>query len=200
MPATVQEVTPRKGQAGGRRRQAGHDGDGQRALQGEQRAVLVQLRLDAVYAQMADIAFAARRVQHDEQAVLAFGHHDVVDDAAQLVGQQGVALAARCQAHDVAGRQLLQRGGGVLPVQRDLAHVGDVEQAGVGARMGVFGERAGELHRQRPAGEIDHAPAQATVQRVQRRGARGRGGITVWQVGHSVWFRAHEVRSGRPAV
>ena len=55
----------------------------------------------------------AAGVDHQEQPVVAqIGDHQVVEDAAGLVGEQRVALPPGLQAGDVAGHQRLQRRGG----------------------------------------------------------------------------------------
>ena len=79
----------------------------------------------------------ARGVDDQEQpAVVLLGgrarHHQVVDDAAGIVQQLGVALLARLQVQDVGRHQGFQRGGGgrvAGPDQEGLPHVRDVEQA-----------------------------------------------------------------------
>ena len=56
------------------------------------------------------------------------------------------------------------------PDQEGLAHVGDVEQAGVLARPVVLGEDAGRvLHRHVVAGERHHAGAERDVLALERR-------------------------------
>ena len=103
-------------------------------------------------------------------------HHQVVENAAGVVGELGVALPARRNAKDVLRHQPLQRQRGVLDLagfrpQRDLAHMRDVEQAGGAAGMQVFPEHAGgELHRHVVAGERHHLAAAGHVQRMQRGG------------------------------
>jgi hypothetical protein len=84
--------------------------------------------------------------------------HQVIDDAAFVIEQQAVALLAGLQADHVHGNQGLERGCGVSTHQAQLAHVRDVEQAGGGAGVVVFGHQAGRvLHRHRIAGKRHHA-------------------------------------------
>ena len=89
-----------------------------------------------------------------------------------VVGELGVARAARRQALDVAGHQPLQRRRGVRAVEPDLAHVRDVEQGGGGPAVLVLGQDAGRvLDRHLPAGERHQLAAELAVQIVQRRAA-----------------------------
>ena len=81
---------------------------------------------------MREVVVLAAGVDHQEQPVLAeIGDHQVVDDAARLVGEQRVALPPRLQPEQVAGHQPLQRSRGVGAGQRRLAHMRDVEQRGL---------------------------------------------------------------------
>ncbi len=99
-------------------------------LQSQQRAVVElghHLVRQAV-GEMGQVGGAARRVDHQMQPALGSRHHQVVDDAARLVGQQGVAHPTDRQALDVAGHQPLERRRGALARDRHLAHVRDVEQ------------------------------------------------------------------------
>ncbi len=119
----------------------------------------------------------ARGVDDQQEPVAVAGDHEVVEDAAALVGEQPVALAPVGQADQIRRDQGLEGGRRVRRVARvgrdeHLAHVRDVEQAGVGARVEVFGHDARELDRQLPAGELDEPGAGLGVQSVQRGGLR----------------------------
>ena len=154
---------------------------GGRPLQRQQRAVVGrhqphagrQPRVDLV-----EIGGLGGGIDHQHQhAVLprlvGAGHHQVVEDAARVVEELGVALLARLQPDDVGRHQRLQRPRRGLVVgaeQERLAHVRDVEQAGLGAGVGVLGQDAGEvLHRHLVAGKGDESGAACGVARVQRR-------------------------------
>ena len=78
---------------------------------------------------MRQIDLGARGVDHQKQPLAQIGHHQVVDDAAGLVGEQRVALPARMQPGDVAHRQRLQRRDRARPGERRLPHMRHVEQA-----------------------------------------------------------------------
>ena len=87
-------------------------------------------------AQMRLVLGLAGGVDHQKQMAAEIRHHQVVENAAGFVGELGVALPARRDRHDVLRHQPLQRQRGILDLagfrpQRDLAHMRDVEQAGV---------------------------------------------------------------------
>ncbi|MCY1177360.1 hypothetical protein D9M73_176650 [compost metagenome] len=118
---------------------------------------------------MGQVLVLAGGVDHQEQLVLGqAGDHQVVEDAAVLVGEQCIALHAHRQIEDVHRHQAFQGARGVLTPQEDLAHVGYVEQAGLLAGVQVFLEHAQRvLHRHVVAGERHHARTQFQVQGVQ---------------------------------
>jgi hypothetical protein len=181
---------------------AGHEGEladagvqaaerrhGLGALQGQQRALGHGNDLaEAADAglQVGGVGVLATGVHHHEQVAeagavggLRAGDHQVVLQAAGVIGEQGVALLAGRQVDDVHRHQGFQGGGGIFAHQAQLAHVGDVEQGGGLAALAVLGHQAGRvLHRHGVAGERHHAGAQLKVQCVQGRveqGGLGRG-------------------------
>ena len=119
-------------QRGGLRAEPGHDRAARRALQRQQRAVLERGQPHAGGQRRRDVGevvLLAAGVHDEEQPVPGQPRdHQVVEDAAGLVGQQAVALAARLEPDDVARHQPFQRRGGVGALQAGLAHMGDVEQ------------------------------------------------------------------------
>ena len=103
--------------------------------------------------------------------VAGVGDHEIVEDAAVVVGEQRVALATLGQADHVDRHQALERRRRATAAAKpDLAHVGDVEQAGrvAGVPM-LLDDAVAVLDRHLVAGERHHARAQLLVQRVQRR-------------------------------
>ena len=102
-------------------------------------------------------------------------HHEIIEQAARGIGELGVALAARCNRQNVLRHQLLQRQRGILDLagfrsQGNLAHVRDVEQAGVRTGVQMFPEHAARvLHRHVIARERHHLAAALQMQRVERR-------------------------------
>ena len=115
---------------------------------------------------------------HDEEEDAVFGgvrrarHHQIVEDAAFLVGELGVTLAAGGEIDDVGRHQRFERACDRLVIgadQKRLPHVRDIEQPGVGPHMIVLGNDAvGILHRHLVAGERHHAAAARDMQRMQR--------------------------------
>ncbi|MDT4843046.1 hypothetical protein FQZ97_769640 [compost metagenome] len=171
------------------RRQAAEHLGGLGPLQGQQGAGLEQ-RFDLalagqVLAQMGQVLVLAGGVDHQEQLVLGqAGDHQVVEDAALGVGEQRVALGAHRQVEDVHRHQAFQRPGRIGAAQDDLAHVRDVEQAGLLTGVQVLLEHAERvLHRHVVAGEGHHARAEFEVQGMQR--GLGEG------------FGSHAILSGR---
>ena len=154
---------------------------GGRALQCQQGAVVMLMELHAgrqVGSDVAEVDFLAARIHHQEQFLTAgIRHHQVVEDAARLVGQQRVALTARLQAEQIAGNQPLKRGGCGGASQCRLAHVRDVEQCRMRPAMQVFGQHAPVLYRHRVAGELHHPRTERAVPGVKRHSPQllGRG-------------------------
>ena len=200
MPASGTSAMPMNGRAAASwpRRAITVGGGG--ALQGEQGAVLVQVELHAggeVGGDVGEVGVLAAGVDHQEQALAAeVGDHQVVDDAAGLVGQQGVALAAGLQAEHVAGDQAFECGRSRGAGQRGLAHVGDVEQGGLGAAVEVLGQHALVLDGHGVAGELHHAGAVGAMPRVERGGLQrlGRGVVRQRILDH--WFAPQRSPAG----
>ncbi len=122
--------------------------------------------------QMGEIGVLAGGVDDQQEVIARAGDHQIVEDAAGIVGELGVALLTGSQARDVAGDQRLERLGGVLPRlggQPHLTHVRDIEQPGGGARLRMLGEDAGRvLHRHLVASERHQTRAELAMQRVER--------------------------------
>ncbi|MOA41288.1 hypothetical protein D3C78_1632350 [compost metagenome] len=86
-----------------------------------------------------------------------------------FVGEQCIALHTHRQVDDIDRHQRFQGLGSACPPQADLAHVRNIEQAGLLASVQVFLEHAQRvLDRHRVACERHHARAQFQVQVVQR--------------------------------
>ena len=182
-------------------RQARHDGGGFRALQGEQRPVAVRCQSDLagqIGGEVGEVDVLSAGIDDHEQPVFVQpGDHEVIDDAAGVVGQQGVALAAWFKASDIAGDQGFQRRRHVGSVEGCLAHMRHIEQSCVGSRVQMFGQHAApasgaevagevKLNRHRIARERHHPSAVAAVPRVEWRGEEGRG---VGSSGRAVWAK-----------
>ncbi len=100
------------------------------------------------------------------------GHHQVVDDAAVVVEQLGIALAAGSETEDVGGAERFEKGRDgcmIGALDQRLAHVRDVEQPSRFAGVEVLGEDARRiLDRHVVAGERRDARAELDVQGVER--------------------------------
>ena len=130
----------------------------------------------------------ARGVDDEHQATVAAGaggprHHQVVDDAAGIGEELAVALAAGGEIDDVGGNEGLERGGRRRVVGADehrLAHVRDVEQAGLRARRQMLLEDAERiLHGHLVARERHHLGAERHVLGVEGRAFQGRVGSRI---------------------
>ena len=119
-----------------------------------------------------EIGVLAGGVENHQQVIARAGDHQIVEDAAVIVGELRVTLLARLQARDVAGHQRLDCLGHVLPRlgrQPHLSHVRDIEQAGRRPRLRVLGQDAGRvLHRHLVAGERHEARTELAMQVVER--------------------------------
>ncbi len=116
-----------------------------------------------------EVAFPVRRVD-DEQIAAALDAVDdqVVDDPALLVGQERVLRPADVDLVDVVREQRLEELPGRRPLDVELAHVRDVEDAAVLTHRPVLGNDALVLHRHLPTGEGHHPRAQRDVALVER--------------------------------
>mmetsp|Transcript_21803 Transcript_21803/g.85364 ORF Transcript_21803/g.85364 Transcript_21803/m.85364 type:complete len:361 (+) Transcript_21803:556-1638(+) len=143
------------------------------ALQCQQRALrhgddLAETR--QMLLQMGDVLVLAAGVHHHEQVIGPLADHQVVEQAALVVREQGVALLEDAEVDDVHRHQRLQRGGGIGAHQAHLAHVRHIEQAGGRPRVLVLGHHAGGvLHRHVIAGEGHHLGAEFDMEGVKRR-------------------------------
>ena len=126
-------------------------------------------------AQMRLVFGLASGVHNQKQMAAEIRHHQIIENAARRIGELGVALPSWCNRQNVLRHQPLERQGGVLDPagfrpQRNLAHMGDIEQASAGAGMQVFPEHAGRvLHRHVVTGKGDHLAAACDVHGMQRR-------------------------------
>ena len=113
---------------------------------------------------------AIRRV--DDEVELPVGEavrDEVVDDPARLVREERVLRVAVGEPVDVVREHRLQERLRGRAVDVDLAHVRDVERAGVGPDGLVLGDDALVLHGHLVAGERHHARTERDVARIQRR-------------------------------
>jgi len=170
-PVPVEAAGCHEGQVGNARHQRIQHGHGIRPLQGEQCPFRHRHHGNTGghrSCQMGNVGVLAGRIDDQQQVIIAPRYHQVVENAAGIVQEQAVALLARLELPDIAGDQPLQRRIGTIAHQPHLAHVGDIEQPGSGARVGVLRHDAFELHRHVIPGERHHAPAKCAMQVVER--------------------------------
>jgi hypothetical protein len=125
--------------------------------------------------------------------VVHLGDDGVVDGAALLIGEDREGAGAVLEAHDVGDDEGLEEGDGLAAHEAEAAHVGDVEEAALGAAVnGGVHDRVLVLDGHAPASERHHLAAVGDVEIVERRllelglrglsrvrqvaDARGRGG------------------------
>ena len=148
--------------------------DRARALHGEKRAVVgdvTNVRAgNLALLQPGVVDRAIRGVDHEEiQALAEPVDNEVVDDSAVLVRQQRVLRFTLVEPVEVVRQRSLQELAGARPLDLELAHVRDVEDARVGPHRPVLGDDALVLHGHLPAGERHHPRPQLDVPIVERR-------------------------------
>ncbi len=117
------------------------------------------------------VRLAVRRI-HDEEVVITSQAVEVgvVDGPTVCVRDQRVLRAAGGKGRGVAGQDVLQEGQGPRPAHGEAAHVRDVEETGVPARLQVLPDDArGVLDGHLPAAEVDHVGARLDVLLVEWR-------------------------------
>lgn len=149
-------------------------------LKGEKRALIVDVPRDIaslrteglhVLADVCEILIAASGVDDQVDVVIShLGDDRIIDGASPLVREHGERPSARSQPLNVGDDKLLQEADGILPLEAEPAHVGDVEEAAVGAAVeGGIHNRVLVLDRHAPSGEGDHLAAILHVKIVQHR-------------------------------
>ena len=153
-------------------------------MQREQRAIGQDFQFGTPTQRIRDmgkIRILASRIDDKEQrvgtAVLDPRRHQVIADAAGIVQQERVTHLACVQAGDIAWHKAFEKRQHIVSPQDRLPHMGDVEQAGRGTGMLVFGDNAvGVLDRHGIARKRHHAPTAFDVKIVQGRFAEIRVG------------------------
>lgn len=92
----------------------------------------------------------------------------VVQDAAVLAADHGVARPARLHGADVADQREVQQLGRLRAGDGDLTHVRQVEETGAGAHRDVLLALGAVAQRHVPAGEVGHRRAQRAMRGIER--------------------------------
>ena len=113
--------------------------------------------------------------------VLHPGDYGVINSPAALVGEDGEGAGPEAEAGNVGDDQALKEADAVLPLEAEAAHVGDVEEAAVGAAVeGGVHDGVLVLDGHAPAGEGHHLAIVLDVEIVEggllELGLGGRGG------------------------
>ena len=144
------------------------------ALDGQQRVAVGDVArvraADLAVPDPLEVGLPVRGVDDEQVAAFLEAVHDqVVDDAAGLVREQRVLSAADVDLVEVVREERLEELARLRPLDLELAHVRDVEDAAVLADGAVLGDDPLVLDRHLPAGERHHARAERDVALVERR-------------------------------
>ncbi len=101
----------------------------------------------------------------------------VVDDAAVGCADHRILGPAYRQRRRIADQRISEPGARFFALDEELAHVGEIEQAGPGTHRSMLVEDAGVLDRHQPAGELHHLRAEGDVAIGQRRREKGLMGL-----------------------
>ncbi len=140
-------------------------------LQGEQRVlvhVLKRDRVGQVFAHVRDVVPLGRAVHHQIERIFQPRDHQIIQHAAIIVDQQRIALLTDLQGRKIDRQDRFERGIKAFARQHQLAHVGDIEQARILARPGVFCHDPFILDRHLIAGERHHPRALCPVPAIER--------------------------------
>ena len=141
-------------------------------------AVVEQHPVGDVRGQPVAVGVDAGRVHDQQDVVVAEPVGDqVVDRAAALVQEQRVLRPAGADPVDVVREHALDERDRLGAADLELAHVRDVEDAGVIAHRQVLGDDALVLHRHLPSGEGNHPSSGGHVAVVERCAAEGLGRV-----------------------
>lgn len=126
-----------------------------------------------VLVEMVNIKCFARGVDHEKKPVVQVGYHEVVENAARLVGEKPVSLTTDAKSRHVDGHQGFECGRRVSSVNCDLSHVGDVEKPGLSPRVQVLLDDTSRiLQGHLIARERDHLGAKRLVE-IEKWGSLG---------------------------
>ena len=160
-----------RGNAGDQPRQRGFR---QRSLQRQQAAALDHGHTGHMGAQMGNVSLGHRGIDDQKQVIAAVRHHQIVQDAARVIGEHRIALPIEPQPRDIDRHQSLERRNGARG-QDHLPHVAHVEQprGGAGVQM-LFQHPHRILHGHVPARKGDHLRPQFPMQIEKRRALQAR--------------------------
>jgi hypothetical protein len=146
-------------------------------LQGKKCTIVMTLdlaRTRKLFPDMLLVRILAARVDHDEQPVRQARDHQIVENAAVLIREQPVTLAADRQRSQIDRHQGFKRGsrrGNVARTgaDRKLPHMRDIEESRCGSHVLMFADNPARIvERHCVAGERHHARARAAMKVVQK--------------------------------
>ena len=114
---------------------------------------------------MRDVLRFARGVHHDVQVASRVENHQIIEDAACVVGEERVTLLTGRNANHVNGNERFERRSRVSAMQFHLPHVRHIKQTSVRSSVKMLFQHAKRiLHRHFVASKRHHARAKAHVQ------------------------------------
>ncbi|MNZ99158.1 hypothetical protein D3C78_1184710 [compost metagenome] len=118
---------------------------------------------------MGKILLFARGVNDHEQIVPGIRHHQVIEYSALIISEQCVPLSTHWQIHDIDGHERFKSYCRTFTMQANLAHVTDIEQASLVARVQMLLHHPQRiLHWHFIASEGNHACPQLQMKIMQR--------------------------------
>ena len=153
-------------------------GLGGRSLQRQQRPIVETLdRAGGRYCltQVGFVGVLAGGIGDHQKDLAEPRDHQIVADSPVLIGEQGVSLPTRSQAHDIHGHDQLQRTRGVLAAAGarpdfELSHMRHIEKPRGRADVKVlFQDAARVLNRHLVSRERHHTAAEIEMEPVERR-------------------------------
>jgi len=103
-------------------------------------------------------------VYDDEESVLgSFVDNQVIDNPAVLMAHDGVKRLADLKSLHIVGNQKVEKSFGIVPFDKDLSHMTDVEEPDALSASEMFVDDPGVLNRQFPSSKVNESSAQALV-------------------------------------
>ena len=122
-----------------------------------------------MFLQPGEIFIGARRVYDQKKSFRSRPvNNQVIDDATALIEEKRVLATADFQFVDIVGQHLIQPGAHARPRRNQLAHMGNIEDAGVLPDGLMLVHDAGVLDRHDPIAKRDHLRAEPHMLIVER--------------------------------
>ena len=114
---------------------------------------------------MGDVSPFAGGIHYDKNVIATIGEHQIIHDAALIVGEHSVTLTIYAKTDDINGDQTLQRLRRTCAADLHLPHMAYVKQASFLAGVNMFFHHTQRiLHRHRVTRERHHFRTKAHMQ------------------------------------